>query len=486
MGAPQEKTLGRRGPPRKTALFAACFAAIGATAFAIDTFWLADDAAAAPGGDEAFGAAAAGLGFGGAPAAPPAELTAEVEREAARVASGAWIASPHRAIEDPRGAMRAFYDALAALESGNGPGVVRAIHYGDSILTTDHLSGRVRSILQRRFGDGGHGYILLGKPWRWYKHEGVTHAVSGKWRARTITADPLSDGLYGLGGVAFEAGRQSHGRVRVGAAAEGPTGRRVATVDLSYLEQPRGGSFDVYVNGEKRETIATRAAQRRVVHRAVAVPPGASSLEIEFNNDGELRVFGAAIESGVRGVVWDSLAINGARASVLGRYDRAHWISELRQRDPRLVVLQFGANEGANRFLVLAEYRDDFSEVIGTIKEALPTASILVVGPMDQARKLETGGFGSAAMPEKLDAVQREVALAQGCAFFDTWQAMGGRGSMGGWLVKGLGGADMIHPTEHGARKIGTWIAEALLYGYQRFRSPPPPADAGAPDAGIP
>jgi lysophospholipase L1-like esterase len=179
-------------------------------------------------------------------------------------------------------------------------------------------------------------------------------------------------------------------------------------------------------------------------------------------------------------VVWDSLAVNGARASVLGRYDRAHWIAELRQRDPRLVVLHFGANEGANRFLVLGEYRDDFAEVIATIREALPGASVLVVGPMDQAKKLESGGYGSVAMPEKLGAIQREVALEQGCAFFDTWRAMGGKGSMAGWMGLGLGGADLIHPTEHGARKIGTWLAEALLYGYQNLDAEAEkPADAG-------
>ncbi|MCK9462981.1 MAG: GDSL-type esterase/lipase family protein [Proteobacteria bacterium] len=470
----------RRGPPFKIVVFAACFAVLGAAAYAVDRVWLSDDGAAA---EEAGGAGAepGGLSFGAASSAPSAALTAEVDREAARVASGARIAAPHLAIEDPGGAMRAFYLALAALEAGEGARVVRAIHYGDSILTTDHLSGRVRSILQQRFGDGGHGFILLGKPWRWYRHEGVTHGAWGKWRARPITADPLADGLYGLGGVAFEAQRQSHGRVRIGPAAEGDIGRRVSTVDLSYLEQPRGGSFDVIVDGGKRETVETRAPERRVAHKGVEVPRGASRVEIEFNNDGELRVFGAALESGERGVVWDSLAVNGARASVLGRYDRAHWIAELRQRDPRLVVLHFGANEGANRFLVLGEYRKDFAEVIATVREALPEASVLVVGPMDQARRLDTGGLGSAPMPEKLNAVQREVALETGCAFFDTWRAMGGKGSMAGWLGKGLGGADMIHPTEHGARKIGTWIAEALLYGYQNLD-----ADAARPaDAGV-
>jgi lysophospholipase L1-like esterase len=449
----------RRGPPRKTVLFAVCFAAIGAAAYAVETHWLAEGGA---GADDGAAAAPAAPGFAfDAVAAPAAELTAETEREAARAARGETIAAPHTPIEDPNGAMRSYYRALAELEAGAGPGVVRAVHYGDSILTTDHLSGRVRSILQQRFGDAGHGFILLGRPWSWYKHEGVAHGVSGKSQ------------------------RQSHGRVRLGPAAEGPIGRRIARVELSYLEQPRGGSFDVFVDGRKLETVATRAAARRAVHKVVALPPGAAKLEVESNNDGELRLFGAALESGGRGVVWDSLAVNGARASVLGRYDRGHWVAELRQRDPRLVVLHFGANEGANRFLVLAEYRDDFAEVIGTVRGALPRASILVVGPMDQARKLESGGYGSAAMPEKLDAVQREVALANGCAFFDTWSAMGGRGSMASWMAKGLGGADLVHPTEHGARRIGTWLAEAILYGYQNLDpEAEEPIDAGPPDSG--
>jgi lysophospholipase L1-like esterase len=477
MTAPEQR-LGRHGPPRKTVWFALFFALFGTAAWLVEARWL--------GGAAGGGEAGAAIAAGPIPDAAPRKIDLEQEREAARMAKGERIAAPHQALEDPHGAMAQFYGALRELESGGGPGVVRAVHYGDSILTSDHLPNRIRSILQTRFGDAGHGFILLGRPWSWYKHQGVPHGVSGKWRARTITADPLTDGMYGLGGVAFEAGRGSHGRVRIGTAEEGELNRRIARVDLGYLEQPRGGSFEILVNGALRERVETRGATVRAAHEIVEVPPGQAKVEVEYDNDGELRLFGATLESGGRGVEWDGLAINGARASVLGRFDRAHWISELRHRDPRLVVLHFGANEGANRFLVIEEYRDDLADVIGTIREALPRASILVVGPMDQARRLDAGGYGSWPMPEKLNAAQREVALANGCAFFDTFRAMGGRNSMGSWLVQGLGGADMIHPTEHGAKKIGTWIAEALLYGYQELAmaKPAAPADAGDEDAG--
>jgi hypothetical protein len=56
-----------------------------------------------------------------------------------------------------------------------------------------------------------------------------------------------------------------------------------------------------------------------------------------------------------------------------------------------------------------------------------------------------------------------------GCAFFDTFDAMGGPGTMGRWykaqprLVSG----DFIHPFPAGAAKVGGLVDEALLAGYR-------------------
>jgi lysophospholipase L1-like esterase len=256
------------------------------------------------------------------------------------------------------------------------------------------------------------------------------------------------------------------------------------------VERPHGGSFQLRVDGEAERTVSTAAGAVGVAHLEIAVPPGPGGVEVQYNNDGPVRLLGVVMESGDPGVVYDSLAINGARASVLARYDDAHWRHELDRRKPALVVLMFGANEGANRFLVLKEYRVHLADVLRTLRSAVPYASVLVVGPLDQAKREADGRLDSWRMPEKLSRAQREVALAEGCAFFDTWTAMGGRGSMAHWYSHGMGGGDLIHPTENGARKIGTWIAEALLYGYYskggipRDTATPPASDGGLTDAG--
>jgi hypothetical protein len=67
---------------------------------------------------------------------------------------------------------------------------------------------------------------------------------------------------------------------------------------------------------------------------------------------------------------------------------------------------------------------------------------------------------------------------------------MGGRGSMARWVRRGLGQADLTHPSGAGAEVIGKWLYRALLEGFEDFRagqrtqpsaapaSQPPPAAA--------
>jgi hypothetical protein len=98
--------------------------------------------------------------------------------------------TPHEAIEDPSKSLCRFYRDLKTLDdrrADNPDKKVRILHYGDSILTTDELSGRVRRTLQRRFGDGGHGFVLLGKPWRWYHHLDIDHGANRKWTPRPLS-----------------------------------------------------------------------------------------------------------------------------------------------------------------------------------------------------------------------------------------------------------------------------------------------------------
>jgi hypothetical protein len=46
---------------------------------------------------------------------------------------------------------------------------------------------------------------------------------------------------------------------------------------------------------------------------------------------------------------------------------------------------------------------------------------------------------------------------------------MGGKGSMARWVRRGLGQADLTHPTSIGADIVGNWIYQAVIRDYQKY-----------------
>jgi hypothetical protein len=64
---------------------------------------------------------------------------------------------------------------------------------------------------------------------------------------------------------------------------------------------------------------------------------------------------------------------------------------------------------------------------------------------------------------------QRKAALQVGCAFFDVYTAMGGQRSMPTWVKRGLGQADLTHPSAVGSEVIGNWVFRALMQSYDAY-----------------
>ena len=92
---------------------------------------------------------------------------------------------------DPQHELDHFYEALRA----RGPhDMVRVVHFGDSPTTADLVTGDVRAMLQREFGDAGTGFTLITKPWAWYNHRGVEMGGS-KWKT-DIAGGTMRDGWF--------------------------------------------------------------------------------------------------------------------------------------------------------------------------------------------------------------------------------------------------------------------------------------------------
>ena len=388
----------------------------------------------------------------------------------------AKLAGPS-AVEDPTGhALDAFFAQLARTErkevsagsdaGGGAAGITRILHYGDSVITSDLISGTMRRRFQDRFGDSGHGFVLTANPWEWYFHNDVVHSASEGWNISRITGPFSGDHIYGLGGVSFHTAAGASASFAT--PAKGDYGRKVSRFDVYYLEQPNGGDMELAVAGLEPETVSTRGASKASRVYTKHVPDGAAALTLRTRGNGDVRVFGVALERDEPGVVYDALGANGARARLWDQMDGAHWADQMALRKPALIILQYGTNESEDGGVQVEAYTRQLGALIEKVKTGAPGASVMVASPLDRAEKTESGGFRTRKVIVQLVELQRKIALEHQVAFFNTYEAMGGSGSMARWVhaTPQLGSWDLTHPTPAGGEMVGNLMFKALMAGY--------------------
>jgi lysophospholipase L1-like esterase len=406
-----------------------------------------------------------------AAAAPPAPASQEAPLQK--------LGARAQPIEDPSGsALTAFYTALRGAEAKTG--LVRVLHYGDSAIVVDTITGAMRRRLQARFGDGGHGFVAVGRPWKWYRHLDVRHGCNEVWTLRRVTKPKGTDGRFGMGGISAHTALGG-ADAWFATATKTPVGGRVSRFEILYLRQPRGGRLKLELDGQPLAPLETAGPQVESAVHTVRTTDGPHKLALETAGGGEVRLFGVALERD-RGLVYDSLGINGARVKNLLNFEPRHLQEQYRVRPPHLIVINFGTNETDDSPNPGDGYRRGLEAVLARVRQAAPGASCLVMSLPDRANKRGADGAdGSMVSVPRLVKLQREAAASSGCAFWSTFDAMGGVGSMRRWAAARLSG-DSTHLTTKGAEAIADLFVKALVTDFAAFkhRAAAPPAPTGS------
>jgi lysophospholipase L1-like esterase len=353
-----------------------------------------------------------------------------------------------------------FFAALRALEQQRRTDHVRIAWLGDSHGAADFWSGALRTALQRRFGDGGIGFVHVG--YSGYRHDRAKVAVDGKWRMRPrrpAATVPTDDGAFGLGGILFSAQR---GLARAQITTTEAPGTRLSW-DLCFRLSAPTDELWVSLTGAPSTALRPAAGDPLGELRHVKLTSGgAATLSIAPSGAPELCGVVVETDPAVRpGVVLDTLGINGARLATPLAWSELPWAAELALRAPDLVVLEYGTNESGDLTVSPALYRKHMAGLLGRVRRARPDADCLVLAPTDRKDTAER-------TPLVRDALH-DAALELGCGFWDTYEAMGGRGSIDAWRAERPPRAlrDGVHLTIRGYRELGGKLAEDLL---QRYR----------------
>jgi lysophospholipase L1-like esterase len=350
-----------------------------------------------------------------------------------------------------------FFEQLYRHQQGEMQGPLHILHYGDSHTAADEWTGELRNRFQEKFGDGGSGYSLAGRPYAGYRREDVRSGSTRGWHTDGLVGRS-GDGIYGLGGISMSAHLPSED-VYVDADA--------SKFELFYYQQPGGGSLQVSDNGVPIDRISTDGEAEPAYYHFDAIVPGEHKLEVETLDDAPVRLFGWVAEKET-GVTYEPLGINGAQASIMLDWNEETLRSNIERRNPALIVLAYGTNEAGQKNWTLESYRDMFTKVIQRLRADAPTATILVVGPPDRGIRSK-GGWGPM---DKLDIIvqaQREAAQSTGCPFWDTRAKMGGKGSMQEWVTAGMAQSDHVHFAGAAYHILGDAIFRDLMSQYDVF-----------------
>lgn len=367
-----------------------------------------------------------------------------------KVVTGATIP-----VENPA-ALVPFFEQLYRHQNGELPGPLKVMHYGDSHTAADEWTGDLRGHFQEMFGDGGSGFAFAGNPYRGYRRFDLHSGATRGWKTEGVVGH-LGDGVNGLGGISVStrAPRES-----VYLAVE------CQKFELYYLQQPGGGSVQIFDNGMPVDQISTDGDLAPGYYH-YETEAGPHRFEVETLEHAPVRLFGWVTEKPT-GVTYESLGINGVQASIILNWNADVLRSNLERRNPALIVLAYGTNEAGRKDWTLESYRDMYVQLIRRLREDAPTATILLVGPPDRYIHSRKGWMVLDNVDMIVEA-QREAALAEGCSFWDMRAKMGGKGSMKQWVQAGMGQLDYVHFTGPGYKRIGDAVFRDLMSQYDIF-----------------
>jgi len=316
---------------------------------------------------------------------------------------------------------------------------VRVTFLGSTHVASGQWTDHIRSVLQRRYGDAGHGLVLPNAD-----RTDLNLCLSDDWQ-HVGTRRGITDDLIGLG-LALSSDQESDF-----AWVETGTNQVVDRIRVFGLMQPGGGHLRVILDADTEMKIPTMSNEVSLMQAHIEVPWGAHRLTLSPQGDGPVRLLGVSAETIGSGVVVDSIGRHDHRAHEFTSLDSSLRTELLQVLDPDLIVLAYGTEEAADSALDMDSWTEQVRDQLRAVRQAAPQASCIVVGPPDRGIR-DRNAPKIWDRTELIADVQRKVAPEFGCVFWDWQQATGGAGSMIVWRAYDppLAASDLIHFTPAG------------------------------------
>lgn len=376
-----------------------------------------------------------------------------------------------------------LYNFFRRLENSRTTGKpLRIVHYGDSQIEGDRISGFIRERLQSRFGGGGPGLVPALKI---YNQASVSHENTGNWYRYTIFGNvdksvnhkrygamcafskftPASDDTISLSEVVTSTAKYNT------KTSIYPSAKKFQRVKIYYGSCDSSVSVQILNNNEIHSTHLL-SVENYLNVKIIDFENAEDNVSLTFKGTKSPDIYGVSLEMPY-GISVDNIAMRGGSGTIFNKMDRGVLSAMLKDLETELIIMQFGGNvlPYIKDEKACKDYGNWFYSQLTTLKAAKPGVAIIVIGPADMSIKKEDY-FETYPFLEEVRNALKEAAFKAGAGFWDMYSAMGGRNSMPSWVAANppLASSDYVHFSPRGARIMAELFYEALNYEYENYR----------------
>jgi len=375
-----------------------------------------------------------------------------------------------------------FFQSLYKLKDAHD--LIRILHYGDSQIEGDRITGFLRYKLQAKFGGSGVGLMQL------------VNATPSASLIESVSDNCVKYTLIGKTGARLQHSRYG---AMLGFARFSPSIQDSSVRDSTYFQgsifikksnQGYANTHDfqklrLYYGFNKKDVNLKLMANKEVVSSEILPSnkdlnlfefdfmKSPSSITLQLKGKDSPDIYGFSLDAN-RGIAVDNIPLRGSSGYGFAQMNFDFFKKFYDLLNVKLVVMQFGVNAvPENEKTIIPDYtyyEKGFYNQLKTIKNTNKNICVIVIGISDRSRK---AGDNYETNPniEKIRKAQKNAAFKAGCAYWDLFEAMGGENSMPSWVFAkpALANKDFTHFNEKGARMVAEMFYNALIYDYLQY-----------------
>ena len=397
-----------------------------------------------------------------------------------------------RKLEFPGGDKTVLYPFFKALSEVRSDGrLIRILHYGDSQIEADRISSYLRNKLQSQFGGSGPGLFPAVQPFDF--DSPVKLEYSDSWLRYTAFGardTSLKHSRYGI--LASFSRFAPYPMSFNDSASNGKDSSEMQFTEYqawltinhspySFQNVKNYSQCRIFYGFNKYPVNLKLSAGPSEIDRKILLPSEnlqikqwnftetPSNLHFEFSGYDSPDIYAIALD-GKHGVAVDNIPLRGSSGLVFTTTSQSLLQAIYQNLNAKLIILQFGGNVAPTLLDNYDYYESGFYKQLITLQKLIPGVSIIVIGIADMSLK-EKDRYVSYPNVVLIRNALKNASRKARCAYWDTYEAMGGANSMPSWVFADppLAEKDFIHFTVKGSSIVAQMFYKALMYEYNDY-----------------